>query len=447
MRFANRVPLQYQPKACAISEASTRPTGAGYELQQPKGSLPVGPLAIVVHLASVWVPFTSEAKEAVAHYDELLEEMKLALQECGRKLGRTSGRGRRRSRAEAAQPLPAYIPEVSAAIGEILGTPKEKVEKAFTRRAAELREHRARSPEGARRRPATPPSREGPEPAAEPRPRRARRSGRGKRPRRSPAAARSSAALAGRASWPPRRSRRRRRRRPSATTRRRSGKIEKLAKASLRTVTKGDNPAVEIRTRALSNVSFNEKKRIIELGDKAQSREFFNTSMARKFMQTILVASKCKTLIDEGKTVSIRQMYYMTKHTLPGSSENTFEDQDESDPIIEDLEVGIDALREELHLFATRRGAWSASSSSTTRATASTSRAWGAAAGASRASASRRHQVRRLQGRVHPLRREGRDLQRLNEDGFWKKHNCILMTTGGRRRAARGGSSSGWRPS
>src|ERR1019366_7786573 len=101
-------------------------------------------------------------------------------------------------------------------------------------------------------------------------------------------------------------------------------------------------------TRSLSNVSFNEKKRIIELGQRTQSREFFNTSMARKFMQTFLVANGCKTLIDSGKTISIRQMYYLSKHTVAGTTENTFEDQDESDPVIEDLEVAVDALREEL---------------------------------------------------------------------------------------------------
>src|SRR5580692_8362736 len=129
-------------------------------------------------------------------------------------------------------------------------------------------------------------------------------------------------------------------------------KIEKLARDVLGQATKGNNPAVEIRARSLSNVSFNTKKRIIELGDKTQSREFFNTNMARKFMQAMIVAKGCKKLIDEGKTVSIRQMFYMSKHTLDRSSENTFEDQSESDPIIEDLEVGIDALREELHLFA-----------------------------------------------------------------------------------------------
>ncbi len=59
-------------------------------------------------------------------------------------------------------------------------------------------------------------------------------------------------------------------------------KIQRLAQGALRMVTKGDNPTLSIRMRALSNVSFNEKKRIIELGDKAQQREFFNTAMARK---------------------------------------------------------------------------------------------------------------------------------------------------------------------
>src|SRR5580658_3852284 len=108
-------------------------------------------------------------------------------------------------------------------------------------------------------------------------------------------------------------------------------KTEKLAREMLGQVTKGHNPAVEIRTRTLSNVSFNTKRKIIELGDRTQSREFFNTAMARKFMQTMLVANGCKTLLDEGKTISIRQMFYMTKHTLQGTSENTFEDQSESD--------------------------------------------------------------------------------------------------------------------
>ncbi len=133
MRFANRVPLQYQPKACAISESIYDTNWKAYELQQPKGSLPVGPLAVVVHLASVWVPFTSEAKEAVAHYDELLREMKLALQECGRKL---AAHLRAQARADSERKrlglFQRYIPEVASAMGAIVGKPKEQIARSFT---------------------------------------------------------------------------------------------------------------------------------------------------------------------------------------------------------------------------------------------------------------------------------------------------------------------------
>jgi DNA topoisomerase-6 subunit A len=209
-------------------------------------------------------------------------------------------------------------------------------------------------------------------------------------------------------------------------------KIEKLAKSVLTEATKGHNPAVEIRTRALSNVSFNERKKIIELGDKTQSREFFNTAMVRKFMQTMLVASKCKTLIDERKTVSIRQMYYMSKHTLPHSSENTFEDQDESDPIIEDLEVGIDALREELHLFATRRGSVVGKLVIDDAGDRIDLSRMGRG-GWSLPSICEPDVIKFLECKADFILFVEKDavFTRLNEDGFWKKHNCILMTTGG----------------
>jgi DNA topoisomerase-6 subunit A len=133
-------------------------------------------------------------------------------------------------------------------------------------------------------------------------------------------------------------------------------KIEKLADAVLRSVKGGKNPFVEIPIRSLANVKFNEKKRLIELGAQRQKRYFFNVGMAKKFMQTFLVSDACKELIESGKTTSIRDLYYITKHTIGDTRQNTFEEQDESDPIIEDLEVAVDALREELHLFASRKG-------------------------------------------------------------------------------------------
>ncbi|WP_394828719.1 DNA topoisomerase IV subunit A [Pendulispora albinea] len=214
-------------------------------------------------------------------------------------------------------------------------------------------------------------------------------------------------------------------------------KIEKLAQSALRTVEKKENPALSIRMRALSNVSFNEKKRIIELGGKTQSREFFNTAMARKFMQTFLVARGCKTLIDEGKTVSIRQMFYMTKHTLQGTSENTFEDQSESDPIIEDLEVTIDALREELHLFANKRGlvvgALTVNDAGDEIDLTRMGRGgWGIP------SICEDDQLKFVRNKAEFILCVEKQAvwHRLNEDRFWEKHKCILMTTEGQ--AARG---------
>jgi len=135
-----------------------------------------------------------------------------------------------------------------------------------------------------------------------------------------------------------------------------SRKIEDLAAMVVDHAKKRKSPKMEIPIRALSNVKFNPKKAILEMGDAAQTRQFFDLSMAKKFMQTTLVAAQCKQLIDADKTASIRQMYYLCKHDVSGSKEKTFNDQDESDPIIEDIEVSIDALREELHVYASNKG-------------------------------------------------------------------------------------------
>jgi len=132
LRFANRVPLQYQPKACAISEAVYELNWKNYRLSQPRGSLPMAPMAILVHLASVWVPFTSEAKEAVAHYPELLREITLALQECGRKLA-ASLRAHARAESEAKRKslFERYIPELGQSLSKITGNGREQIESMF----------------------------------------------------------------------------------------------------------------------------------------------------------------------------------------------------------------------------------------------------------------------------------------------------------------------------
>jgi DNA topoisomerase-6 subunit B len=86
IRFANRVPLLYQPSACCITKSVIDTNWRNYGVSQPRNAVPDGPIVIFVHMASVWVPFTSESKEAIADYDEIRKEIKLAIQECGRKL-------------------------------------------------------------------------------------------------------------------------------------------------------------------------------------------------------------------------------------------------------------------------------------------------------------------------------------------------------------------------
>jgi DNA topoisomerase-6 subunit B len=145
-RFANRVPLLFQRGACGITEGIVRTDWRNYQLSQPKGSLPVGPMALLVHIASVWVPFTSESKEAVAHYPDIMKEIQLAAQECGRKLA-TFIRKRKAAdyQAQRRSIFELYIEEVATAIGKITGRKPNPIKREFLQvahkvTAAEMKE-------------------------------------------------------------------------------------------------------------------------------------------------------------------------------------------------------------------------------------------------------------------------------------------------------------------
>ena len=122
IRYANRVPLLYQQSACATFKSVLETAWRNYGVAQSRGALPAGPMVVFVHMASVWVPFTSESKEAIADYDEIRKEIKLALQECGRRLGMFL---RRRERAKSEYRrrniFELYIEEVVEACGRLKG--------------------------------------------------------------------------------------------------------------------------------------------------------------------------------------------------------------------------------------------------------------------------------------------------------------------------------------
>ena len=132
-RYANRVPLQYQQSACAITKAVLSVDWKKYGLQQSRGALPLGPLVLYAHIASVWVPFTSESKEAVASYPEIIRELRLALQEAGRRVGVFVRRRRREADEEKKRShIGKYIPTIGEALQEILGLSNARRDKTVT---------------------------------------------------------------------------------------------------------------------------------------------------------------------------------------------------------------------------------------------------------------------------------------------------------------------------
>ncbi len=217
-----------------------------------------------------------------------------------------------------------------------------------------------------------------------------------------------------------------------AVSKKTAQKIEKLADTVLRSVKGGQNPFVEIPIRSLANVKFNERRRLVELGNQKQKRYFFNVSMAKKFMQTFLVSDACKELVEAGKTTSIRDLYYITKHTIGDTKQNTFEEQDESDPIIEDLEVALDALREELHLFASRKGSMVGPITIRDSGDTIDLRRMGSGGWAvpSIVEANVIEFVRHEAKYILLIEKDA-VWTRFNEDKFWKRERCIILQGGG----------------
>lgn len=209
-------------------------------------------------------------------------------------------------------------------------------------------------------------------------------------------------------------------------------KLQAMAEAVVKYARAKEDPGFDIPTRALSNARFDAKRQIITMGNSVQRRNFFNLGQAKKFMQTMWVAAGCKELNDQGKTTSIRDLYYHLKHTIPGTHENTFDEQSESDPIIEDLEVAIESLREELGLFAENKGAMVGNITLVDNGDTIDGRKMGTG-GWSVPSIVEEDIIRfrKCEADFILLIEKGAVWRRFNEDKFWDKHNCIIIHGGG----------------
>ena len=210
------------------------------------------------------------------------------------------------------------------------------------------------------------------------------------------------------------------------------GLIVDLADKVADAAVKRRDPHLDIPARSLSNVRFNKSRKIIEMGGQTNCRQLFNLSQAKSYMQTLLVATGCKSLIDQQKSTSIRGLYYLLKHTIEGTREETFATQEECDPIIEDLEVTLQSLREELHVYASNRGGMVGPITLIDDGDEIDCSRMGSG-GYSIPSIVEANVIKFKSCDAKFILHVEKDTvwRRFNEDKFWRKHNCLLTHGGG----------------
>ena len=211
------------------------------------------------------------------------------------------------------------------------------------------------------------------------------------------------------------------------------GKIVDLADDVATSAFKGKDIAVAIPTRTRSNTLWNKKRGILQMGDGKASRELFNLNQAKQFMQTVLHGTSIKELIEAEKTLSLRGMFYKALHTIQGTKgEKTFGDQDESDAILEDLEVSLGALREELHVYAKKRGTMIGNITIVDSGDEIDCRRMGSG-GYAVPSITEPDVIQFKKCEAKFVLHVEKDTVwgHFNEDRFWEKHNCILTEGSG----------------
>jgi DNA topoisomerase-6 subunit A len=211
------------------------------------------------------------------------------------------------------------------------------------------------------------------------------------------------------------------------------GKIVNLADNVSKSAFKGSDIAIAIPARTRSNTLWNKKKGILEMGDAEVSRELFNLNQAKQFMQTILHGNSIRELLQAEKTLSLRGMFYKALHTIAGTkSEKTFAGQVESDAILEDLEVSLGSLREELHIYAKKRGTMIGNITIVDSGDEIDCRHMGSG-GYAIPSITEPDVIQFKKCEAKFVLHVEKDTVwgRFNEDRFWQKHNCILTEGSG----------------
>ncbi len=218
-------------------------------------------------------------------------------------------------------------------------------------------------------------------------------------------------------------------------------KLEEFGGEILKEIESGKSPKFTTLSRSRSNIHYDEKKGVLSLGKNSEERSFVNVGQAKRFMQTVAIASKCYKFINEDLHTSIRGLFYQLKYSLGEDvDENIFNEQAESNPLIEDLEVSLGVKREDLNLNANRKGVLAGNmrivdnfggERQVIDASKQGRSGWNIPSDVD-------NDIEFVDVKAKFVLVVEKDAiwQRLNEDGFWKKENCILISPQGQ--AARG---------
>ncbi len=218
-------------------------------------------------------------------------------------------------------------------------------------------------------------------------------------------------------------------------------KLEEMGKGIVSDIKSGKNPKFVAASRTRSNIIYDRKNGYLKLGTAKEERTFVNVAQAKKFMQTVAIAAKCHSFLEQNLHTAIRGLFYQLKFTLGEDvDENVFSEQAESNPLIEDLEVSLGVKREDLNLYAQRKGVLAGAMKiidtfGGERAEIDCSK-MGRSGWAIPSDVDSEIEFVDIKAKYVLVVEKDAMWQRLNEDRFWKKENAIVMTPGGQ--AARG---------
>jgi DNA topoisomerase VI subunit A len=203
-----------------------------------------------------------------------------------------------------------------------------------------------------------------------------------------------------------------------------------LGKKVISDINKGENPKIELTVRGLSNVVYDKDSKTLGLGNKTAERHFFNVGHAKKFLQTIEVASICKTLLDVTKHASLRDVFYMAKRTIPNTKINVVDEQKESDKAIEDLELITGHSREFLNVNANKMGSVAGrviieDSGDTIDWSKLGSGGWSIPSNVENIT------FKKVDAKYVIYMEKAAVWERLHEDRFWEKQHCLIMSSQG----------------